>query len=150
MRTGAAITLGIGLIMLLVALALAGNVFWFRTHAIRVTGTVIDVPLTALPDGNAYCPVIRFTTREGQSVDYYSNVCSWPPAYKQGQQVVIYYDRADPERVQFVNFFGTWFLPLLFGFLGILFTFSGVSMFSSKFGLSRLLNRIKSGPPSSL
>ena len=148
MRLGGTIMLGLGILFLLIAIGFGGSVLWFRTHAVRVTGTVIAEVLTPYADGNMYCPTIRYTTREGQSLTHDSNVCAWPPAYEEGQRVTVYYDRLNPKDVQMADLFGNWFIPGLFGFLGITFTISGVGMFSPGPIITRLLKRISFRPAS--
>lgn len=125
MRSPGLIFLVVGLIMLAVALFAWLNGTWFRIRADEVTGTVVEVRLTAYSDGNAYCPVVRYTPRLGEPLTHYSNICSWPAAYEQGQQVTMYGDRLDPEHVQMQDFFGIWFLPLFLGFMGTVFTSVG-------------------------
>lgn len=135
--------LGIGAIMLLIAGTVAVQGIWFRSNAVKVTGTVVEEVLTAYADGNAYCPVISYRTREGKAYEHHSNICAWPPAYEEGQQISVYYDRSDPKTVQLDSFFGNWFFPVLFGFLGIVFSFSGAAMLSEGVIFDRLLGRYK-------
>ncbi|MGH2583007.1 MAG: DUF3592 domain-containing protein [Anaerolineales bacterium] len=49
--------------------------------------------------------MIRYTTANGQTFTHHSNVCSWPAVYEQGQQITLYVDRNDPERLQLDNWF---------------------------------------------
>jgi len=128
MRPPGLIFLVVGLIMLAFALFAWLNGTWFRIQADEVMGTVVEVRLTANSDGNAYSPVIQYRARTGETLTHYSNICSWPAAYEQGQQVTMYVDRADPEHVQMDDFFEIWFIPLLFGFMGSI--FSGIGFFT--------------------
>lgn len=128
MRSGGVIFLGVGGLLLAIALAWTGWVLYFRASSQNVMGTVAQEVLTPLSDGNAYCPVIRYTTRTGRTLEHYSNVCSWPAAYEVGDQVRVYYDPLDPQRVQVNDLFGTWFVPLLLGFMGIVFGGVGLPM----------------------
>jgi hypothetical protein len=102
---------------------------WFRIQADEVTGTVIDLRLSASSDGDSYCPVVQYRTRNGQTLTHYSNICSWPAAYERGQQVTMHVDHIDPELVQMDDFFGIWFLPLFLGFMGAV--FSAVGFFTT-------------------
>lgn len=121
MRTFGWIFFSLGMLFLAIAAGawLFGAIF--RMQAEQATGTVIDVPVRHYADGNAYCPVVRFRARQGGTYTHYSDICSWPPSYEVGQEVRIYYDPQNPERVQMEDFFGTWFIPLLFGFMGLVF-----------------------------
>lgn len=137
------IMLGIGAILLLIAGTVAVQGFWFRSNAVKVTGTVVEEVLTAYADGNAYCPLIRYNTREGRTYEHQSNICAWPPAYEEGQHITVYYDRANPKTVQLDSLFANWFFPLLFGFLGVVFSFSGASMLSGGWLFDNLIERYR-------
>jgi hypothetical protein len=112
---------GLGVVLLAAALLIWAFGAAFRLNALQTTGTVVEVELRHFSDGNAYCPVVRYTTSSGRDYTHYSNICSWPASYQQGQDVRVYYDPQDPGHVQLNDFFGIWFLPLLFGFMGLVF-----------------------------
>jgi hypothetical protein len=128
MRWGGAAMLAVGLTMLAIGLAIAGWTMWTRGQWTEVQGTVIEEVLTPFSDGNAYCPVIRYTTRVGQSLTHRSNICAWPAAYEEGEHVRVFYDPANTSNVQIDNFFGTWFMPLLLGFMGLVFSLASIPM----------------------
>lgn len=129
MRTTGLVFLGLGLIALLVAAVLFGSGAWFRATAEAVQGVVIEEVLTPFSDGNAYCPVIRYTTQGGFSYTHHSNICAWPAAYERGDTVRLYVDPADPEHVQLYSFFSVWFGPLLAAFLGAVFFGVGLTTY---------------------
>jgi hypothetical protein len=143
MRIGGAIMLAIGLTMLVLAVAGLVSVVWFRSNAQSVMGTVVAEVLTPYSDGNSYCPVVSYTTRNGQTLEHRSNICAWPAAYEVGDQVRMYYNPLNPSSVQMNNFFGTWFFPILFGFMGIVFSASSVGMLAPDFFFN-LLDRFRS------
>lgn len=128
MRLGGFIFLGVGLAMLAAATAISGWTLWTRSQWTTVEGTVIDEVLTPMADGNAYCPVVRYTARFGQQLTHRFNICAWPPAYEIGERVQVYYDPNDANNVQLDSFFGTWFLPLLLGFMGLIFSLCSAPM----------------------
>lgn len=105
MRAFVLVFVGLGLLFL----TIAGGAFlygtWFRIQAEKVDGAVVEVALRHYADGNAYCPVTRYSVSGGHSYTHYSDICSWPASYEQGQRVQLYVDRADPERVQLNDFF---------------------------------------------
>ncbi len=133
MRNSALVFLGIGLLFLAIAAGAFLYGAWFRINAQKVDGVVTDVVLTAYAEGNAYCPVIRYSVLGGASYTHHSDICSWPAAYEQGQHVTLYVDRADPDHVQLNDFFSTWFLTLLFIFLGAI--FGGVGLWAFRSGV---------------
>jgi hypothetical protein len=142
---GAAI-LAVGLIMLLFGVGAPLYGVWFRIQSEQVSGTVVDVPLRAYSDGNAYCPVIEYRSR-GENFRHYSDICSWPAAYEVGDQVRMFVDRNDPERVQMGSFFGIWFVPIMMLLFGGIMSFVGLSLFSPEFlfggGFQRLFGKPK-------
>ncbi|HEY2982253.1 MAG TPA: DUF3592 domain-containing protein, partial [Anaerolineales bacterium] len=92
---------GIGLVML----AIAGMLYFreqsFLQRAETATGTVTDFNMSSSSEGgSSYCPVIEFSTRDGQPVRYYGNVCSAPPAFDLGDQVEVLYDPDNLDNVQ--------------------------------------------------
>jgi hypothetical protein len=117
----------LGCIFALAALLLWGFGAWFRAQAAETSGIVSEVSLRHYADGNSYCPVVHFRVR-GQVYTHYSDICSWPASYEQGQEVRLWYDPNDPQRVQLDDFVGNWLLPLIFGGVGLLFI--GIGTFS--------------------
>lgn len=131
MRSFALVFLGIGLIFPAIAVGSFLYGSWFRIQAERVDGVVTEVVLRPYADGNAYCPVIRYSVIGGATYTHHSDICSWPSFYEQGQHVILYVDRIDPQRVQLSDFFSMWFLPILFVFMGAIFGGVGYWAFRS-------------------
>lgn len=67
---------------------------------------------------HTYYPVLRYQTQEGTSHEVVSPVGSNPPRYREGEQVTILYNPANPQQVRINNFLNLWLMPLLFGVLG--------------------------------
>ncbi|HLD93255.1 MAG TPA: hypothetical protein VI703_03545 [Anaerolineales bacterium] len=76
MRAFVLVFVGLGLLFL----TIAGGAFlygtWFRIQAEKVDGAVVEVALRHYADGNAYCPVIRYSVSGGHSYTHYSDICS--------------------------------------------------------------------------
>jgi hypothetical protein len=136
MRSFSLVFLGIGFLFLAIAIGVFLFGSWFRIQAEKVDGIVTDVVLRPYADGNAYCPVIKYSVLGGATYTHNSDLCSWPASYEQGQHVTLYVDRIDPERVQLNDFFSIWFFPLLFGFIGLIFAGVGYWASRSNFGYS--------------
>lgn len=130
MRSFGLVFLGVGLLLLAIA---AGSFLygaWFRAQSQAVDGTVVEVALRHYADGNAYCPVIRYSVSGGRTHTHNSDICSWPSSYQVGERVRLFVNRSDPERVQLNDFFSIWFFPLLMGFIGAI--FSGIGFWINK------------------
>lgn len=143
MRIASAVLLSLGVGLLLAAVAYGAYGVWFRSQAEEVTGTVVEVRLTAFSDGNAYCPVIRYRSHTGQNFTHFSNICSWPSAYEQGEKITLWFERSDPEHVQLDGFLSKWLASAILGFVGVVLSLVGVSMFAQEYGLQRVMDVFK-------
>ena len=97
---------GIGLVLILIGGVLYLINFIFISQAELVTGSVASITKSVDPDYNSelLCPVVKYTTKAGQTLSYDSNVCTSPAAYAVGDQVEIYYNPANPTQAQIKNF----------------------------------------------
>ncbi|MDC0711981.1 DUF3592 domain-containing protein [Stigmatella sp. ncwal1] len=74
---------------------------------------------------STYYPVLRYRTPEGTQHEVISPVGSNPPRYREGAQVPLLFNPANPQEVRINNFLNLWLLPLLFGLLGAAFLLVG-------------------------
>jgi hypothetical protein len=120
---------GIGALLLLFA-----GISYFREQrfletAELTTGTVVDFNLSSSDDGgNAYCPVIDFTTKGGETGRFYSNVCSSPPSYDIGESVEVLYDPEDVGHAQLNSFWSKFTGALVLGCIGLPFLLIGIGV----------------------
>jgi hypothetical protein len=99
----------IGVVVLIVGAVVFVRTVQFVAGAERVTGTVIDLSReTDSEGGSVYRPVVRFTTREGEAVQFVSSVGSSPPSAEPGDRVDVLYDREDPYDAKLGGFFDLW------------------------------------------
>lgn len=124
----AAIFGGIGAILLLIALFFGISTQLFISQAEVANGTVISA---ASPNTTRRTvATISFTAANGQQVEFNSQVSSSPPEFTAGQRVLVYYDPANPAGSARPNsFLSLWFLPMLFGILGLVFFGVGTGFF---------------------
>ncbi len=113
----------IGLIFLGVA------VFSFRSEsdqrrgAIRVPGRIVDLePTKGSRGGTLYKPVFEFYDNQDRKHMGIGSVASSPPSYSRGEEVTVLYRPENPENAQLDSFLEAWFMPLIFGFLGSVFS----------------------------
>jgi len=120
---------GVGL--LLTALALF---FWLRTRAFlgtaqKAQGTVIQMVYSSDSEGGGgYSPVYTFRTMNGQVVEVTDRMSSNPPQFKEGQIIDVLYDPDNPNKARINKWFNLYFVPILLGFLGLVFGGIGVGM----------------------
>lgn len=113
---------GIGACLLGIAALMYFNEQSFLDRAEHATGTVVDLDRS---DG-AFCPVIDFTTRDGQQVRYFGNVCTSPPAYDLGDQVELLYDPENIKNVQMNGFWSQYVGEVVLGAIGLPFLLIGL------------------------
>lgn len=120
---GTSLLIGLGLLF-------GALFFWhssaiFIAHAATAEGVVVDLAYSSSSKGGGYAPVVKFTTVNGHALQMTGSVFSRPSRYSRGDRVRVFYDRARPEQAQIDAFMDTWFLPLVMGGIGLVFTLSG-------------------------
>jgi hypothetical protein len=73
-----------------------------------------------------YRPVVRFTTRAGETVEFLANVATRPSDFQVGQQVALRYDPANPQQAVINRFIYVWFGVLMCAGFGVFFVAMGV------------------------
>lgn len=136
MRIGSALMLSLGVGLIVAAFAWGAYGVWFRAQADEVKATVIELRLSSSSDGDTYCPVIRYTTRNGQRFTHESNVCSWPAAYDEGEEITLWYERGDPEHIQLDGFISKWLASIILAFNGVIFAGIGAATFMQEHSIS--------------
>lgn len=121
---------GVGL--LLAALAIF---FWLRTRtfletAQKAKGTVIRLVYSSDSDGGGgYSPVYTFRTISGQVIEVTDRLSSNPHQFKEGQIIDVLYDPENPNRARINKWFNLYFVPMLLGFLGLVFGGIGIAVY---------------------
>jgi hypothetical protein len=129
MKLFSSIFAGVGLVML----SVSGYLFYqeneFLQHAQVGSGTVIALGRsTSSKGGVTYYPVVSYRTSNGTVEEFSSLVSSNPAAYDVGEKVEVYYDPNRPQSAEIRGFFTQWFVVLIFGGLGLVFTSIGVGI----------------------
>jgi len=95
----------------------------FRAGALSAPGTVVDlVPTTDSEGETLYKPVFEFTDRNDRVRRVTGSVASRPPSYGRGEAVTVRYRPENPENAHLDSFMDSWFLVLILGGLGAVFT----------------------------
>lgn len=99
----------------------------FRKIAVETDGRVVEmIPHTSRDsDGRTsrtYTPVLTFNLPNGKEVRVEGSVASNPPCCSVGDAVRVRYDPARPERAAMVGFMESWFVAVLLGGMGAVFT----------------------------
>jgi hypothetical protein len=109
-------TIGLGL--------LTGCLFAYRSQdrfyggALSAEGTVVDLEWSR---GSARS-VVTFRADDELEYTVKGSVWSKPPAHEKGEKVKVVYHAGRPQEARLASFFERWFLVLVFGFMGAIFT----------------------------
>lgn len=118
---------GVGFLLLVLAAVVFVGEAAFLNRAKTVVGTVGELYKSIHDEGgNSYCPVFRFTTQDGRTVNYRSNVCASPPAYKIGDKVDLYYDPENINEVQMNDFWSKYAGVFVLAVVGMPFSLAGL------------------------
>jgi hypothetical protein len=121
------IFLGIGAIQLGLGIFFFVRTRRFLRTAVEATGTIVELlESSGSEGGTVYQAVVEFQTAEGRSIRWQETMASNPPAGQQGDQLLMKYDPVNPQRARIARATRLWFLPGLFGLLGLLFFALGV------------------------
>jgi hypothetical protein len=126
----------IGVIFLAVgAIQLGLGVFFlvrtrrFLRTAVDTTGTIVDlVESSGSEGGTAYSAVVEFGAADGRTIRWKESMSSNPSVGRKGDQLPMKYDPADPNNARVAKATRMWFMPGLFGGLGLLFLGLGVAL----------------------
>lgn len=114
---------------------LGGSIYSFITtknwlsESYQSNGKVIDLVERESTDSDGYrsityAPVVEYQFGEETFV-FESSVSSDPPSHKVGQYVNVRYDPKNPNDAKIDSFFSLWFLTIILGLLGVIFTIVG-------------------------
>ena len=121
------IFLGIGAVMIGLAIIFFSRTRRFLRTAVEATGTILELRESSGSEGGTvYSAVVEFQTADGRSIRWEESMASNPPAGQPGEQLVMKYDPANPQKARIAKATRMWFMPMLFGGLGLLFLGLGV------------------------
>ncbi|MBF7090052.1 DUF3592 domain-containing protein [Flavobacterium sp. ALJ2] len=120
--------LGIGLVMLGGAIYLYQDKQHFLKNAEVAQGTVVELISEKSNNSITYWPVVSFTTKAGNEVEFKSSVGSNPPSHNRGERVEVLYDDKFPHEAVINGFASLWVGSLILGGLGFVFFLIGFSM----------------------
>ncbi len=127
-------TLLVGVIFIAIGAVMLGlGIFFFvRTRrflrtAVDATGTIVElIESSGSEGGTVYQAMVEFQTADGQSIRWQESMASSPPVGQPGDTLRMKYDPANPRKARITKPTRLWFMPVLFGGLGVLFFGIGV------------------------
>jgi hypothetical protein len=111
-----------------------GIFFFIRTRrflrtAAEAPGTIVELRESSGSEGGTvYSAVVEFQTADSRSIRWEESMASNPPAGQPGDTLVMKYDPANPNKARIAKATRMWFMPMLFGGLGLLFFVIGVAL----------------------
>lgn len=129
-RKFAYIAIGIGALLLFIALVLWNKTRSFVAHAATTQGTVIELIEVRDKDDNSstFKPVVKFSAPGGEEVTFQSSYSSRPPAYNVGETVDVLYTPRDVHDARIKGFGSLWAGVLILFGLGTVFSAIGGSI----------------------
>ncbi|MGH2582562.1 MAG: DUF3592 domain-containing protein [Anaerolineales bacterium] len=115
----------IGLALIVAAVFFYRRAADFRESAVLTTSTIVGFTQQG-QEGTQNCSVLSYTAENGESYQHFSNQCGF--GQDLGDEIELYYDPNEPERVQIRSFTSTWLATLLLGIPGILSIGLGVGL----------------------
>jgi hypothetical protein len=114
--------------LLYASVLLVKNILFLKNSA-SATGTVIDFHRHRGNKFTTYAPIVTFTTSDGRSFKFRSQVGGDENDYSIGQQVTVLYMPADPMNAEIKAFSPLWFPVMALTVIGLFFVaFSGGMM----------------------
>jgi hypothetical protein len=107
-----------GAIPMMVAVFLGWRTRRFLETAVDAVATVIGNRYSGGGESASYHPIVRFSTREGETVEYEDSLGTNPARYDEGDSVPVKYDPSRPQKARISTGFRLWFAPVLVGGIG--------------------------------
>src|SRR5262245_35485103 len=101
----------------------------FIRTAVRAEGTVVRLERYRSRNSSTYHPVIRFTDRNGENIEFVSSVGGTVVSYSRNERVEVLYLPHMPEGATLNTFSALWAGPSIIGGLGIIFFAVGTGIF---------------------
>jgi translation initiation factor IF-1 len=100
----------------------------FKSKAESAEGVVVEIERRSDSDGSSYYPIVRFTPKNGEEIEFTGGIGSSPPSFKTGQKVKVLYDPRNPESARIDAFFEMYGFGGIFAFVGFVFLAIGLGM----------------------
>jgi len=126
----------VGFILITLAVFFLLRTRAFISRSRQTQATITQMIYSRDEDGGGYIPEFRFRTLEGQEIEVRGSLRTNPPQFKVGQVIEVLYDPDNPQNARIKKWFNLYFVPMLLGFLGLLFGSIGIgAIVASTLGL---------------
>ncbi len=124
----------VGLLMTVINTILFVRKIWRITKSTKTTGVVMNVEVNlgmqqshSSTRNTLFTPTVRFQTAGGRIINYTPNMSTSWSNYRVGENVPVYYDPQQPEKVMVGRFYDLWFPHFLCALVGGMFLFIGAT-----------------------
>lgn len=131
----------VGILLIAIGIAVYVSGERARSSGVIATGNVVGVEEWVDPEGSMYAPIVRFTTREGEVVEFTSKTRSRPAEYDPGDVVPVLYSPDAPKEAEIDSAFGRFGAPAILGGVGLVLAVVGAVV---AFVVAKIL---RPGPP---
>ena len=108
--------IGFGILFTTVGLGMFVREFVFANGALSTTGVIVDIKTVESIDSTNLVPIVKFTSKSGQTARIESTSTS--PAPNVGQSVSVIYHPDDLKSARIDNFVNRWLFPIIFSLIG--------------------------------
>lgn len=131
------IFLGVGLLLLGIAIYLYRNTTVFIENSSKAAGEVVAMQASysrtrSSGSSTTYSPVVAFRTASNESLRFTSDLSTSPPAYHVGDKVTVLYRKEAPTDAKIADFWPLWFGTVLLTGMGTIFTGIGIVILRSR------------------
>jgi Protein of unknown function (DUF3592) len=93
--------------------------YQLTTRGVRVQAEITQVIQRNGSNGDYFCPVFSFQTKDGTRHTVTSGIGSYPPAYRIGDTVSVLYYPWAPDSARLDNWFELWGAPIFIAVFGV-------------------------------
>ena len=119
-------TFGMAFVFFGIALILFIWQLSFLQTAKKTKGTVINMDRQSKARSNdQFAPIIEFQTETKEKISLHTEVYDYPPNFKTGDEVTIFYQATNPQNAKIQHFRYLWFWATIWAGIGIFFLIVG-------------------------
>jgi Protein of unknown function (DUF3592) len=133
---GYAISLAIGIVLVLISLFFLSNSLAFIRKGSQTMATVVELEKITDGDGDTtYRAIFQYKTSKGRKLVYKQRGATSSPIWSVGEQATVCYDPNNPEKVKLLTSFGAFGVTIILLATAMPFIVIGGGYFLAKFAL---------------
>jgi hypothetical protein len=98
----------------------------FLQTAQKTKGIVIEMDRQPkIRSHDQFAPIIEFETESKEKINLHTKVYDYPPNFKKGDEVIVFYRASNPQNAKIQHFRHLWFWTAIWAGIGLLFLIVG-------------------------